>query len=446
MPLLLTVWIAKLVAIASRSLGRGGGSALPGLVAERLDKNVLAKLRRNLGDVILVTGTNGKTTTVKMLAAILEAEGKQLVVNQSGSNMSRGIISALIAGNNKDKTGVFEVDEAALRTVSAALQPKTILVLNLFRDQLDRYGELNTTAKLIGEGIAKTNAKVILNADDPLVAGLNQYAKGEVVYFGVEDKGYERMKYDYTADSGHCPKCGEALDYKHAYFSHLGVYSCPEGHFTRPKPAYQITKVVDDQKGQYALNADGTKADMNIQLPGLYNAYNAMAALATAASLDADHHRSLEALQSVSAAFGRVEEVRVGNKKIYLLLIKNPTGFNQIIQTFLTKQKNQPVLIAINDNFADGRDVSWLWDAGLEAICEQRHNIIVSGVRAGDMALRLKYAGIPSQVKGNLVAALDELLANTPDGGTALILPTYTTMLQLRNILKLDTRLREVRR
>jgi lipid II isoglutaminyl synthase (glutamine-hydrolysing) len=286
-------------------------------------------------------------------------------------------------------------------------------VLNLFRDQLDRYGELDSTALLIGRAIANLDADIWLNADDPLVASLAEYVKaGRVHYFGVSDAPVRRLKHDWAADSDRCPKCGEALDYSVNYFSHIGHYSCPEGHFERPKPQIEIKT---EAKG------------------GLYNAYNQLAAVAAAGSLGVSAPEAGADLQQ--SVFGRQETFEYKGRQLTLLLIKNPTGFNQVIQTFLT-DKPGPMMIAVNDNFADGRDVSWLWDVAFEETGEGE--LVASGIRAKDLALRLKYADRRSDVEEDLLEGVERLLDIVPTGGSAYILPTYTAMLQLRDKLKLQ--------
>lgn len=433
MPLFLSLFVAKFTRLLSRLTGRGGGSALPGLVAEKLDPNILGKFADHLpGGIILVTGTNGKTTATKMLTAILESKGHRVVSNRSGSNLTRGIVSSLteqasLTGKLPGDVGLFEVDEATMPAACQQLQPHVILVLNLFRDQLDRYGELDKTASLIGRGIESTQAEVWLNADDPLVASLAKYSQSDRVhFFGVEHSDTQKLTHDVAADSDHCPVCGQALDYSAAFFSHLGHYSCSQGHFGRSKPEVALSQVGEK------LTIAGQPA--RLALPGLYNAYNALAAAAAASSLGISVKDALTALERVTAAFGRVEQFERNGRKVYLLLIKNPTGFNQVIQTFL-QQKTVPLLIAINDNFADGRDVSWLWDVGIEELADQA--VICSGIRAYDMAVRLKYAGKRPEVETDLLKAFDRLLEQSEPGQTVYVLPTYTAMLELRNRLKL---------
>lgn len=466
MPLFLTLIIAKTVQRISRRLGRGGGSALPGLIAESLDRNVLSKLTKSLPDgSIVVTGTNGKTTTTKMLAAILSANGKRVVTNPSGSNLTRGIVSSLIevsnlSGKLPGDVGLFEVDEASMPEVCRMSLPKKIMVLNLFRDQLDRYGELDKTAEMVGRGIEQTKADVFLNADDPLVASLSKYVKAKVWFFGVEKALSSRLPHDLAADSDHCPECGLALKYSDNWFGHMGHYSCTSKDFSRPKPNYSLTEMQSGLAGEvFEVKLPDGRARFSIELPGLYNAYNALAAIALASNMGIAGGRIGAALQGLSAAFGRVEKVKLQGRTLYLLLIKNPTGFNQVIQTFLTSKverrtsKDEPqksevkpdrldddgalnVLIAINDNFADGRDVSWLWDVGVDELATgQVTNIFCSGIRAYDMAVRLKYAGIEAKVETQLSKALVQLIKVTPVGGTAYVLPTYTAMFELRGLI-----------
>lgn len=452
MPLPITILLAKAASLMSRMLGRGGGSALPGLIAERLDPNSLHKLARRLPKVVVITGTNGKTTATRMLVETLRREGRQVITNQSGSNLTRGLLSALVsqaglAGKLPAETGVFEVDEATMPSACRDLRPELVVVMNLFRDQLDRYGELDSTAAMVGRGLAnvKPGGYILLNADDPLVASLSKYAPMgvEVLYFGVEDSSIRRLPHDFAADSTSCPNDGQALNYTQNYFGHIGRYSCPQGDFERPKTTFQLDLAGGVAKFVYSpgKSIPDTMGALKLPLPGLYNAYNALATLGAAVSLGISIKSACSALERTTAAFGRVEKVNYRGREVYLLLIKNPTGFNQVIQTFfLESDKGKPaphVMIAVNDNFADGRDVSWLWDVGFEEL-RASQPVIASGLRATDLALRLKYAGIMAQVNSNLLAAVDELVEAVPEGKTVYILPTYTAMLELRRALKLE--------
>jgi len=451
----LTLAATKATGAATRLLGRGGGTALPGLMAERFDPNLASKLAASLPNgVILVTGTNGKTTTTKLLAEALEAKGERVLTNQAGSNLKRGVVSTLIkASNLRGHTtatmGLFEVDEASLRLVAPLLQPRQIIVLNLFRDQLDRYGELDTTAKLIGEGIAATEAKLILNADDPLVASLADYASSpeNVSYFGIEGLPAELAAADRSAaDSDRCPVCSERLVFSRVFYAHLGHYSCPNKHFDRPQPVVAMTRLEDaDAKGtQFEVSVAGKRHKANTTLPGVYNLYNVLAALASATVAEVPLETSLSSFASTTAAFGRVETIQWRGRKLLMLLIKNPTGATQVLETFLVRAEAPKVLIAINDNYADGRDVSWLWDVPFERLAKSNAKLISSGLRATDMALRLHYADLKSEVEPELAKALDKLVAGLESGQTGYILPTYTAMLALRKLIGKETALSEV--
>ena len=445
MPLFITVWVAKIILGLSRTLGRGGGSALPGLIAEKMDQNVGEKLAKKIANgSIIITGTNGKTTTSKMVSKILTDRGESLVQNRSGSNLSRGIVSALIehatwGGTIKESIGLFEVDEAAMPAVAKMLKPRAIVVLNLFRDQLDRYGELDTTAALIGKGISSTKTKLILNADDPLVASLSKYANNqdEVEYFGLEKVPSSMLSHDVTADSNTCPICGRALKYSQEFYGHIGHYKCEEGHFDRPSPkAFASNIELGNDGSSFIVGVHDSTIDATIGLPGLYNIYNAVAAAALSYELGLQLESAVQSLENVEAAFGRVEKLSVGTKKIYLLLVKNPTGFNQIIQTFLLTKKHQNIIFIINDNFADGRDISWLWDVAFEELEHHSHTIDCSGLRATDMALRLKYTGIHVRdINKNIRKSLNHFIDQLPENSTGYIIPSYTAMLESRKLL-----------
>ena len=432
-----------------RRLAKGGGSALPGLIAERIDPSVVGRLAAQLPEgVIVVTGTNGKTTTTRMIVGILEAQGKSVLTNRSGSNLSRGIASALLErtqwrGRLEEDIAVLEVDEASMPAVCEQVRPSIVVVLNLFRDQLDRYGELDTTAAVIGRAIATLDgaSAVCLDADDPLVASLSRYCERAFVrWFGVDIDGVHRLEHDAASDSDHCPQCGLALDYDKVFFSHLGHYRCPDGHAQRPAAEIELKGFAGGEDGSaLTVEVDGTRSEILLPLPGLYNAYNALAALAVARSRGITVPEAAEALSHVTAPFGRVEDIDVQGRHLRLLLVKNPAGFNQIIQTFLQGDDTDPapLMLVINDGFADGRDLSWLWDAAIEDVGPCAF-VLCSGVRAADMALRFKYAGVPADVVTDVDQAIAELVRRTPVGGSARVLANYTAMLELRPKLDID--------
>jgi UDP-N-acetylmuramyl tripeptide synthase len=449
------VLAARAAQLASRTLKRGGGTTYPGVLARRIDPKILAKLSRKLADgSVAITGTNGKTTTTRMVSKILQAANVRAVNNSTGANLVTGVTAALVSdssllGRPASEMGLFEVDEASVPKVASEAEIFLLAVLNLFRDQLDRYGELAYTAKVIASAFPDlpSDGTVVLNADDPLVASLGRGAS-RPVYFGVEDYALDTGALQHIADSKDCPVCGTALRYDAVYFGHVGVYSCPNCSFARPEPAYRATRVrMDGPRGtNFLLTTPEGEHEARVGLPGLYNVYNALAAAAVAGEAGVRTEVILRGLAEFSGAFGRVERVRAGEKEVFLLLIKNPVGFNEILRTFVASPADEAgatsarhVLIAINDNHADGRDVSWLWDVDFEMLANVGAvpaGFHVSGIRAQDMGVRLKYAELPVRsVVPDRKEALLQALDATPPGETLYVLPTYTAMLELRQVL-----------
>ena len=444
---------ARSAQIASRRLKRGGGSTVPGVVARRIDPGVLAKLSRRLPLCsAAITGTNGKTTTTRMVSKILQTAGISAVNNSTGANLVTGVTAALIsdsslAGKPASQLGLFEVDEASMPKVAREAELKILAVLNLFRDQLDRYGELAYTGKVIASAFENLpqDGSVVLNADDPLVASLGRWA-AKPVYYGVDEPTLDTGRLQHIADSKHCPVCGTVLAYKTVYMGHAGVYGCTNCDFRRPNPGYRASQVrFDGPRGtDFLLDTPQGTSEVRIGLPGLYNVYNALAAAAVASEAGVGLEDISRGLREFGGAFGRVERVKAGDREAFLLLIKNPVGFNEILRTFVTGADAKHVLIAINDNHADGRDVSWLWDVDFEMLAEAHSEGItdgirpftVSGIRAGDMAVRLKYADLPvGDVIPDRSEAIQTALEATPPGETLYVLPTYTAMLEIRKTL-----------
>jgi lipid II isoglutaminyl synthase (glutamine-hydrolysing) len=445
---------ARVAQAASRTLKRGGGTTYPGVLARRVDPKVLAKLSRKLSQgSVAITGTNGKTTTTRMVSDILRSVGVRVANNSTGANLVTGVTATLVSdsslfGKPSSEMGLFEVDEASVPKVAAEADLSLLAVLNLFRDQLDRYGELAYTAKVIASAFPDLPAggTVVLNADDPLVASLGRGAK-RPVFFGVEDPALDTGTLQHIADSKDCPICGTALRYKAVYFGHVGVYRCPNCSFARPEAAYTATRIrMNGPEGtSFVLTTPEGEHEAHIGLPGLYNVYNALAAAAVAAEAGVRTESIVRSLEEFGGAFGRVERVRAGDKEVFLLLIKNPVGFNEILRTFVVSPaapgagatNARHVLIAINDNYADGRDVSWLWDVDFEMLAGKGETqFSVSGIRAQDMAVRLKYAELPvDNVIPNRKEALLSALEATPPGEMLYVLPTYTAMLEIRQTL-----------
>ncbi|QIN84179.1 DUF1727 domain-containing protein [Rubrobacter tropicus] len=450
--LLASIGAARAAQLASRTLKRGGGSTIPGVVARRVDPKVLKKLskRLTLGSVA-VTGTNGKTTTTRMIGKILQTAGVRAVNNSTGANLVTGVTAALVSdsslsGKPSSGMGLFEVDEASIPRVAAEAELKILAVLNLFRDQLDRYGELAYTGKVIASAFADLprGGAVVLNADDPLVASLGR-STGGPVFYGVDEPDLDTGRLQHVADSKDCPICGTPLDYAAVYMGHVGVYGCPTGDFSRPPLDYRASRVRPEgaRGSSFLLTTPKGEREAKISLPGLYNVYNALAAAAVAGEAGVGLEDIVRGIGEFGGAFGRVERIEAGDREAFLLLIKNPVGFNEILRTFVTGAEAKNVLIAINDNDADGRDVSWLWDVDFEMLAEARAAgkadaapFTVSGIRAGDMAVRLKYAELPvGEVVPDREEAIKMALQSTPPGETLYVLPTYTAMLEIRKAL-----------
>jgi lipid II isoglutaminyl synthase (glutamine-hydrolysing) len=435
--------LARVLRVLSRRLGRRGGTTLPGRVLLRLDPHAIAQLGRRLdrGSVV-VSATNGKTTTSGMLASVLESGGAHVVHNRAGSNMNWGVATALLdAGRNRGQIGLFEVDEAWLAPVTRDLDPSLMLLSNLFRDQLDRYGELELLADRWAELVAERDGQTtfVLNADDPLVADLGR-ERQRVVYFGVEDRSHSLESLEHASDSKRCRNCGHEYVYDAVYLGHLGRYHCPNCGRTRPTPQVAAeTVTLRGMSGSDVRIATPAGAiDLSLPLPGLYNVYNALAATAAALELGASPEQVRDALSRFAAAFGRVERLQVGGREVAILLVKNPAGANEVLRTLTLEDGQLDLWIALNDGIADGRDISWIWDADFEVLAGRAAHITCSGTRAEEMALRLKYAGVDAAmtVERSLGRSLDSAVAAGAGNGRPLYaLPTYTALLELRDML-----------
>jgi lipid II isoglutaminyl synthase (glutamine-hydrolysing) len=411
-----------------------GGTSLPGKLLLRLEPGAIDRLARPLESAIL-SATNGKTTTAAMAARILERGGRTLVHNRAGANMAGGVATALVQG--RGDTGLFEVDEFWLPQVLPRVRPRALLLANLFRDQLDRYGELETIAERWTAALAATPVEqLVLNADDPVVADLGR--DREALYFGVEDKGMAMAEMQHAADAKHCRRCGAAYVYEAIFMGHLGQYHCPNCDARRPQPAVTAHHITlsGTRSARFELRGPAGVADVDLPLPGLYNVYNALAAAALGLALGASLDDIVAGLQEVSPAFGRAETVRLRDRDLSILLVKNPAGANEVLRTLTLEPGEHDVFAVLNDNVADGRDVSWVWDADFEVLADRVRRVTCSGTRAAEMAVRMKYAGVPVDrivVRESLAGGLDAAIG---DGdGPLYALPTYTAMLALREEL-----------
>jgi len=431
--------LARLARAASRRVGRTGGTTAPGRMLLKLSPGSLRRMASELdAGSVLVSATNGKTTTAAMIAAALEGAGRPVVHNRAGSNMAWGVATALLdAGRERGEIGLFEVDEAWLPAVARDTAPRLLLLSNLFRDQLDRYGELELLADRWAELTADLDgrARFVLNADDPLVADLGRDRAG-VTYFGVEDDSQALPGMQHAADSKHCRNCGHAYEYEAVYMGHMGRYRCPNCGRTRPEPQVAATSVaLDGMRGsRVKLRTPQGDLDLELKLPGLYNVYNAVAAAATALELGVPLATVGDALEGFGGAFGRVETIPVSGRQVSILLIKNPAGANEVLRTLTLEDGQLDLWIALNDGIADGRDISWIWDADFEVLAGRVRR--VTGTRAEEMALRLKYAGVEAEpeVDRDLGRSLDSAVAGAA-GDHVYALPTYTALLELRDLL-----------
>jgi UDP-N-acetylmuramyl tripeptide synthase len=470
--LFLAIAAGQSVGIASRGLRRGGGTTLPGLVARRIDPHTLRKLTARLPQgVALLSGTNGKTTTTRMIAATLVADGRALLHNRAGANLVSGVTTTALAGASPDgrlraQVALFETDEAAFPDVAAETNPRLVVLHNLFRDQLDRYGEVDTVAAGWRAALERLPATttVLLNADDPAVAALGEGLTAQVRYYGLNDVRHAAGSAAQIGDARFCRRCGAPYHYTALFYAHVGHYRCEACGAARPIPAYVLERL-DLHGADHAtlyLTFPGGAMEVHLPLPGLYNAINALAATATCLELGVAAACIRTSLECFDAAFGRIERIDAGGRPLLIALIKNPVGATETVRmltearmfhtstapevTPASSHHDSPLIVSntnhklhlfilINDRHADGTDVSWLWDAEFERLAGCVAHVTVSGTRAADMAVRLKYAGVEPErmtIAEDPSHALDAALNRLPSGATLYVLPTYTAMLDLR--------------
>lgn len=426
----LLILIGKCVSLLSRALGKGSGSTWPGHIALMLNKNFIKQVLANSKTkIIYIAGTNGKTTTGKMIQAILEENGHTVFQNSAGANLLNGLASSIllhssILGTLKYDFAVFEIDENVLPHAIEQYQPNYLILLNLFRDQLDRYGEINsivqkwtlTMKQLNNLPAGRQGATiVILNADDPQIAYLGHEKKDNIKYFGLDDTKLANTQPQHAADSIHCPKCHEKLIFASVYYSHIGEWSCPGCQLKRP-------------------NLDISDFPI-FPLAGTYNKYNTLAAVLQSRILNIPSGKMYSALQNFQPAFGRQEKIVVKGKTVQIFLSKNPTSMNQSLQA-IADLGAKHVLFVLNDRVPDGKDVSWIWDVDAEEFVQNFKYITISGDRALDMALRIKYANFSKfQIDPDLKNAIKNALTQTSKSETLYVLPTYSAMLEVRKIL-----------
>ena len=427
--LILAVNISKLITFFVQSLKLGAASVLPGAIALRLYPQLLSVLCQQISrGIILVCGTNGKTTTSLLIKNILTLQGYQVVHNETGANLVNGLVTALIKQTNwrgklTAEYGILEVDENVLPLVVDGIQPKFILALNLFRDQLDRYGEVDNISQHWQQAIATLNPEtvVILNGDDPTLVYLGENLQQQVFFFGLNQPELALDSLDYATDSTYCPRCGQSLDYHHVYLSHLGDFHCPSCGFTKPELA------INSQQWSQILI-------------GVYNKYNTIAAVLLSLKIGIEPPIINQAINNFKAAFGRAEEITIADKTVKILLAKNPVGLNETIRAVqqANQGENTVTLVVLNDRTPDGTDVSWIWDVDTEPLTALQGKIIVSGDRTYDLALRMQYSNPSPEhllIIDNLSRAIKTALSLTPPAATLYILPTYSAMLEVRQLL-----------
>jgi UDP-N-acetylmuramyl tripeptide synthase len=451
--LALALAAGKAAGTASKILGVGGGTSFPGSVARRIDPRVLRKVAAasDAGKVV-VTGSNGKTTTCRMLAALAHASGLVITQNRAGSNLLQGVISAAVQGTDlrgrmDAQLFLLEVDEGTVRLVSPEVRPDAFLVTNLFRDQLDRFGELYSVAKGL-EAVIETlpaSATVLLNGDDPLVASLAPAARARRLYFGIQADSVGTEVPEHAADTIRCVRCQHPLSYRRVYLSHLGDYQCKECQNARPALDVAVSAVRQSPEAgsEIIVETPAGTFELQVPLPGLHNVYNAAAALACATALSMpqplEPANARRALAGMRPAFGRLEEIQAGNRRVMLAFVKNPTSYNATMREVLRRPGKKHVLAAHSNTVVDGEDFAWLWDVDLEQLVPQLASLTVSGTRAEEVMLRYKYAGADpalARVMPDRAAALRRALIRTPPGEWLYIFAGYTPMRELRNIMQ----------
>jgi UDP-N-acetylmuramyl tripeptide synthase len=424
----------------SRLVGAGGGTTVPGKVLSSLDPEVLDRLAQRLPlGAALVSATNGKTTTAAMTAQIVKPRVR-LAHNASGANLLSGVTSSLLSAKNPE-LGLFEVDEAALPEIARRVRPRAVCLGNLFRDQLDRYGELEHVAERWRSVVQSLDpgAVLVVNGDDPQVGDLARERPGSIV-FGLDDPRHAVPELLHAADSKWCLRCGRPYEYTAAYVGHLGDYRCPACGHARPELDVAARRI--ELRGldgvDFSLETGGESRPVRLAVPGLYNVYNALAAASLAMALGSTLDNTVAGLERFGAAFGRFERIPIGDKRLLVLLVKNPAGANEAVRTLVAGGPPRLAVLALNDAIADGRDVSWIWDVDWEPLLAGLDRVVVTGERAAEMALRCKYGGFSAEaieVVPELATALDRGLELSPAGGELVVLPTYTAMLALRRIV-----------
>ncbi|MCY6370947.1 MurT ligase domain-containing protein [Clostridium ganghwense] len=415
-----------------------GGTNFPGKVALKFDKNILGKLAKNYS-VILITGTNGKTTTTNMIYTILKNNGENVITNHTGANMYTGIISCFIKNykfgdKTQNKYAVIEVDEANVKYITEYIKPKIITITNLFRDQLDRYGEVYTTLEKILEGVKKTpNSTLILNGDESLLGKLD--LENKILYYGFKTPIDTKNELSLNADAKFCKVCKHPYNYNFITYNHLGDFYCESCGYKRPELDFFINQIISLTSGGSIVKINNKEYLINQS--GTYNIYNALCSFSTSKALKISDSVIYNSLRNLNCSFGRQEVVKINNKDIKIILVKNPAGFDEALNSINLDDKNKSLALLLNDNSADGKDVSWIWDVNFENLNSVKiDNIMVSGIRLYDMGVRLKVAGFSKEIF-SVCDNYDCLLNHIENcnGSMIYMLATYTAMTSFRKFL-----------
>ena len=434
---ILSIFLSKITAFLAKHIVKGG-SNFPGKIALKIDRSILKTVSKGY-KVILVTGTNGKTTTTSMIYNILKESGLDVITNNTGANLYPGIVACFISNYSflkkpKDSYAVIEVDEANVKFITEYVTPEIITVTNLFRDQLDRYGEVYTTLVKILEGVHKVpESTLVLNGDESLLGKLN--IQNKCVYYGFNTPIKEDNSLDLNADAKFCKFCKAPYSYNLVTYNHLGDFYCPECGYKRPELSYSVNKILDlkPESSTVLIN----NSEIFISQSGAYNIYNALCAFSIAKQLGINDDVIKSSLQNQSSSFGRQEQIKIDDKNIQIILVKNPAGYNQALDTLKLNDDAFSALFMLNDNYADGRDVSWIWDVDFEKISELKlQDIFISGLRMYDMAVRLKVAGLDKD-KFILEEDYEQLTEKLKKSSSTkiYILATYTAMINYRKYL-----------
>ncbi|AEG18052.1 Mur ligase family protein [Methanobacterium paludis] len=439
-----SILIGKLTKFALNAVGMGA-TALPGKVALKIDPDLLSVLDARCEKKVIVTGTNGKTTTNNLIYHILTGKYGSVLSNLKGANMPQGVASAFI-NNTKKKYdwGVFEVDEGSFKEVVNYIKPDYVIITNFFRDQLDRYGEIEHTSQIVYDALKPLDSTLILNADDPSVVKFKELGKKNV-YYGVSENDFSD-KYQMVIETRFCPLCMDRLEYEYFNYGQLGKYYCKNCGLENPTYDYRISSIKYRNDEYYfdVVAADKKIENLRFGYEGIYNAYNCCAALAFCLEIGMDVEMVTERIENFEYHLGRMENFEFPDKTVKLVLSKNPIGLTEVIKVIFSDERKKSVLFILNDNPADGKDISWIWDADMGRLKDIKNldSVYCSGIRAEDIALRIKYADVPSKIvktikrvkrEDGIETAISQVLTEKVD--VVYVLPTYTAVFKARDIL-----------